>query len=56
MLQAANNDLFNPSVPKAHNCVSNIGTISLQIKPVNLSVKASLLIFIFYTLGANRLS
>ena len=34
MLQAANTDLFNPSVPKAHNSEPQNVLFPLQIKPV----------------------
>ena len=50
MLQAANTDLFNPSlVPKAHNSECPNLQFPLQIKPVK-SVKLSLRIFIFTAL------
>ena len=51
MLQAANNDLFNPLVPKAHNSQNNQNLIfPLRIKPENINLK---LIddFYFCTLG-----
>ena len=37
MLQAANIDLFNPLVPKAHNSECQNLPFPLQIKPVNVS-------------------
>ena len=37
MLQAANTDLFNPFVPKAHNSVCQNILFSLQIKPVKVN-------------------
>ena len=54
MLQAANSDLFNPLVPIAHNSYCQNILFPVQIKPVK-SVKASLLIFTFCTLGTNWL-
>ena len=51
MLQAVNTDLFNPSVPKAHNSESQNLLFPLQIKPVKKSVKASWRIFISCNLG-----
>ena len=46
MLQAANTDLFNPLVPKAHNSECENLLFPLQINQKK-SVKASLRIFIF---------
>ena len=37
MLQAANTDLFNPLVPKAHNSECQNLQFLLQIKPVKVS-------------------
>ena len=54
MLQAANTDLFNPLVLKAHNRVCQNLLFDLQIKPVK-SVKASLPIFIFSIFCTNGL-
>ena len=36
MLQAANTDLFNPLVPKAHNSECQNIIFPLQIKPLKL--------------------
>ena len=51
MLQGANTDIFNPSVPKAHNyeCANlSFGPVHFLCK---LSFKASLRIFILFTPG-----
>ena len=53
MLPAANTDLFNPLVPKAHNSECQNLLSPLQIKPL---VKSSLRISIYCTLGTNWLS
>ena len=37
MLQAANTDLVNPLVPKAHNSERQNLLVPLQIKPVKIS-------------------
>ena len=37
MLQAANTDIFNPLVPKAHNTECENLHLPLQIKPVKVS-------------------
>ena len=37
MLQAANTDLFNPLVPKAHNSECQNLLFHLQIKPAKVS-------------------
>ena len=37
MLQAANMDLFNPLVPKAHNGECQNVRFSLEIKPIKVS-------------------
>ena len=37
MLQAANTDLFNQLVPKAHNCECQNLQFPLQIEPVKVS-------------------
>ena len=55
MLQAANTGLFMSLVPNAHNSECQNLLIPLQIKLVK-SVKASLQISIFTTLGTNELS
>ena len=55
MLQAANTDLLNPLIPKAHSSEHQTLLFSLQIKPVWTPIKASLRIFIFCTLGTNGL-
>ena len=47
MLQAANTDLFNPLVNKAHNSGRQKLPFNLQIKAVK-SVKAKLANFIFF--------
>ena len=39
MLQAANTDLFNPLVPKAHNSKGQNLLFTLQIKPVKVNLK-----------------
>ena len=49
MFKAANTDLFNPLVPKAHNSECQNLPFPLQIEP-SKSVKASWRIFIFCTL------
>ena len=55
MLQAANTDLFNPLVPKAHNIVS-VKIYYFFYKLIQQkSVKANWQIFIFYTLSTNGL-
>ena len=55
MLQAANTDLFNPLVHKAHNSGCQNLQFLLQIMPVRASWSYSLRIFIFCTLGTNGL-
>ena len=55
MLQAANTDFFNPIVPKAHISECQNLLIPLQLSQ-SKSVKASLRIFISWTLGINGLS
>ena len=52
MLQAANIDLFNPLVPKAHNSKRQNLIFPLQIKPVKVNLK---LIGAFFTLSTNGL-
>ena len=47
MLQAANNDLFNPLVPKAHNSESQNLLFHLHIKQLKVNLKLSWRIFIF---------
>ena len=54
MLQAANVDLFNLLVPKAHNSECQNLPFHLHSK-TSKSDKASLRIFIFCTLGTNGL-
>ena len=39
MLQAANTDLFDPSVPKAHNSECQNQPFPLRIKPVKVNLK-----------------
>ena len=51
MLQAANTDLFNPLVPKAHNSECQNLVFSLQIEPVKVNLKLNWRIFIFFTFG-----
>ena len=41
MLRAANNDLFNPLVPKARNSECQIQLFSLQIKQLKVNLKLS---------------
>ena len=53
MLQAANIDLFEPLVPKAHNNECQNILFPLQIKVVKVSLSYSLRIFIFCTLGTS---
>ena len=53
MLQVANTDLFKNLVPKAHN--SECQNLLFLYKLASKSVKASLRIFIIYTLGTNGL-
>ena len=45
MLQAANNDLFNPLVPKAHNSECQNILFPLQIKPLKVNLKLNWWIF-----------
>ena len=54
MLQAANTDLFNPLVPKAHNSDCQNLLFPLQIKPVKVSLSL-LADFYFWILSTNRL-
>ena len=55
MLQTAIINLIYPVFPKAHNSKCQNLLFLWQIKQVNKSVKASLCIFIFFTLGTNGL-
>ena len=51
MLQAANTDLFNPLVNKAHNSECQNITFPLQIKPVKVNSKLNWWIFILALMG-----
>ena len=55
MLQAANTDLWNPIVPKAHNSVCQNLLFPLQIQPVKVNLMLNFRIFIFCALGTNGL-
>ena len=56
MLQAANTDLFNLFVPKAHNIECQNLIFPLKIKPVKVNFKFNWRILkIFFTLGTNGL-
>ena len=55
MLQAASTGLFNPIVPKAHNCECQNLIFPLQNKPVKVNFKLNWWIFIFATPGTNGL-
>ena len=52
MLQAANADLFNPLVPKAHKSECQNLLFSLQNSPVKVNLKLN---YFFGTLGTNGL-
>ena len=54
MLQAANNDIFNPLVPKDHNSKCQNLLFPLQIKPVKVS-KAIKSRCVFFICGTNGL-
>ena len=45
MLQAANTDLFNPLVPKAHNSECRNLLFPLEIKPVIVSYSHLMILF-----------
>ena len=47
MLQAANTDLFNPLVPKAHNSERQNLSFLLQIKQRKVNLKSSWRIYVF---------
>ena len=55
MLQAANTDLFNPLVTKAHNSIVSVKIYYYLCKLCKKSAKACMLIFIFCTLSTNGL-
>ena len=56
MLQAANIDLFNPLVIKAHNCeVCQNLLFPFQIKPVKVNLKLNWRIFYFSNHSTNGL-
>ena len=51
MLQGANTDLFNPLVPKAHNCECQKQLFPLQAKQKKANLKLNWRIFRFFTFG-----
>ena len=55
MLQVANTDLFNPLVPKAHNCECQNLLVPLQTKPEKVNLKLNWRIFIFCAFGTDGL-
>ena len=56
MLQAANTELFNPSVPKAHNSECQNILISFKNEAIESLLKLVWWFFIFCTLGTNGLT
>ena len=55
MLQAANTDLFNPLVLKAHNIECQNILFPLQIKPLKVSYSQIADIYFLHPLGTNGL-